>query len=926
MTSDRFTWKPGDIEWESGEKGVKWETGGAEKSGVPRTADTPSDEAIAERGRNYWRTHVPWGSPGDFNTCVEGVMQHAGMTHDQAAGYCNLRHHEATGEWPAQHAEQMRGKLLSAEALKLVDLEVGLAVIKEETGGHVPPRFRSPRDNRSRFRKRTGVAGEHGAFAPGEKDATGLKPLEISPDSDFGDVDMDEVGDQRHRAPGEDGNTPNKAGTGIPPDVVQHQDDDHVIEDAIRDHEDGGFAPKALTPGKVTRDFPGWKYDRALAAHYAKQLAALDNTLVDAQGIADSWLGVHKAEGQTPPGGDPTPWLAQQVARWSAALRKRLVNLWREGWFLGARSARSVASTRAVDWGDWTPGNPSAARIVRTADDLNRWLQTYGVATIRSIEETRMGELADALHTSLEEGWSTDRLARQIEDVLVNPGRARMIANTETARAVSQGTLAEYRHAGVERVLWVSSEDGRVCPTCDANEALGAVPMGSVFSGTRTDAPPGHPNCRCAVVAVPEGMIVPPRDVTKFSPAKVHDKLSDHYPDKVLDWVKDAAWSDPTEVKLKHIDMARRPGGRDMKKVRSMAREIRAGKRMKPIYLVDTPSAPPLAIADGYHRALAHQHAGKQTILAHVASVDEEHGPWDRAMHDAKLNKVGPKGYEHNWVFVGVPGTGGRVFHPQHGHGTVAEHNGSSATIHFDSGHKADFAAGHDSGPPRLEPTGPIGSALREGASHDDTTAAAKIFEGQFGEFRTTATGLRTRTVRRENLRSGKETDVIMVTGKVYRGNTEVGQFERGLYRGNDGKLVASHIELKVKRNYQGQGFASEFNRHAEEAYRKEGVDRVVLQANISVGGYAWARKGFDWMDELQPKAVVTRVRKKAKDDPAAMADLKALVARMRKHEFGSAGYPTPLELSEVGRRAGRDDWAGRAGMLGSNWLGVKYL
>lgn len=89
------------------------------KSGVPHTADTPSDEAIAERGRDYWRTHVPWGSPGDFNTCVEGVMQHAGMTHDQAAGYCNLRHHEATGEWPAQHAAQMRGKMLDPGLIKV---------------------------------------------------------------------------------------------------------------------------------------------------------------------------------------------------------------------------------------------------------------------------------------------------------------------------------------------------------------------------------------------------------------------------------------------------------------------------------------------------------------------------------------------------------------------------------------------------------------------------------------------------------------------------------------------------------------------------------------------------------------------------------------------------------------------------------------
>lgn len=191
--------------------------------------------------------------------------------------------------------------------------------------------------------------------------------------------------------------------------------------------------------------------------------------------------------------------------------------------------------------------------------------------------------------------------------------------------------------------------------------------------------------------------------VTKFSPGKVHDKLSDHYPDKVLDWVKQAAWSDPTEIKLKHIDMARRPGGRDMKKVRGMAKAIRAGKKMDPIYLVDTPSAPPMAIADGYHRALAHQHAGKQTIMAHVASVDEEHGPWDRAMHDAKLNKVGPKGYVHGWIFVGPQAVGGRVFNSEHGHGRVASHGDSHVDVHFDNGHKESYRARFKEGKtPRL--------------------------------------------------------------------------------------------------------------------------------------------------------------------------------------------------------------------------------
>jgi hypothetical protein len=46
--------------------------------------------------------------------------------------------------------------------------------------------------------------------------------------------------------------------------------------------------------------------------------------------------------------------------------------------------------------------------------------------------------------------------------------------------------------------------------------------------------------------------------------------------------------------------------------------------------------------------------------------------------------KVGPKGYIHGWIFVGAPGVGARVFHPQHGMGTVTKHDGTHATVKFD--------------------------------------------------------------------------------------------------------------------------------------------------------------------------------------------------------------------------------------------------
>ncbi|MEV7011657.1 2'-5' RNA ligase family protein [Streptosporangium sp. NPDC051022] len=43
---------------------------------------------------------IGWGADGDFDRCVAIASEH--MTPEQAKGYCNLRHHEATGTYPGQ--------------------------------------------------------------------------------------------------------------------------------------------------------------------------------------------------------------------------------------------------------------------------------------------------------------------------------------------------------------------------------------------------------------------------------------------------------------------------------------------------------------------------------------------------------------------------------------------------------------------------------------------------------------------------------------------------------------------------------------------------------------------------------------------------------------------------------------------------------
>ena len=49
---------------------------------------------------------IGWGQPGDWARCCEALTPYIGA--DGAKGYCNLRHHEALGYWPAQHARMIR--------------------------------------------------------------------------------------------------------------------------------------------------------------------------------------------------------------------------------------------------------------------------------------------------------------------------------------------------------------------------------------------------------------------------------------------------------------------------------------------------------------------------------------------------------------------------------------------------------------------------------------------------------------------------------------------------------------------------------------------------------------------------------------------------------------------------------------------------
>jgi SPP1 gp7 family putative phage head morphogenesis protein len=139
-------------------------------------------------------------------------------------------------------------------------------------------------------------------------------------------------------------------------------------------------------------------------------------------------------------------------------------------------------------------------------DQVNKRAVEYSKARsaelVTNLEQSTRDMLRATVTQGIEEGWSNDKLAGEIEDSYAfDPARAETIARTETAYADIQGNLDGYRASGVvQGKQWIIAQD-EFCDECNELDGV-VVGLDEQFPGDGGDGPPLHPNCRCDILPV----------------------------------------------------------------------------------------------------------------------------------------------------------------------------------------------------------------------------------------------------------------------------------------------------------------------------------------------------------------------------------------------------------------------------------------
>jgi hypothetical protein len=161
-------------------------------------------------------------------------------------------------------------------------------------------------------------------------------------------------------------------------------------------------------------------------------------------------------------------------------------------------------------------------------------------------------------------------------------------------------------------------------------------------------------------------------------------------------------------------------------------------------------------------------------------------------------------------------------------------------------------------------------------------------------------------------------------------GGEVVGEVERYVKLHGSGRLEVNHSLLDIDEEFQGTGFARAFNEQAFGRYAEAGVDDVTVTAALDVGGYAWARQGFELLSTHGDEAAreldrATQVRELVQEARSLRSISRREFRELEQRLITKRGTLPPDALTSVQELAVIPD-LGRRVLLGQHWNGIRPI
>jgi len=152
-----------------------------------------------------------------------------------------------------------------------------------------------------------------------------------------------------------------------------------------------------------------------------------------------------------------------------------------------------------ITWGTTKGGVPIAYEGPPISQAVN-WAEKHAARLVTQMDEETKRRLAQVVSDGIKNKRGIPGLSRDIRKSFdgMSKYRSQLIAKTETRQALFKASHDNMVAMGIDGKEWVLGSGGETgnCEDCEANAAVGVIPVNQEFPIPEGDI---HPGCTCAI-------------------------------------------------------------------------------------------------------------------------------------------------------------------------------------------------------------------------------------------------------------------------------------------------------------------------------------------------------------------------------------------------------------------------------------------